>query len=216
MNASPPDALILIAPGCPHCPGVLEGLSRLLKEGVIGRLEAVNVAVYPERAEELGVKGVPWVRLGPYELEGATTLEELRRRAEEGESPEGLADYFVDLLKTGRRAKVEELAREKPERLLSLLGILRDPASSMAVRIGIGAVLEEFQGTGVTDILIPGLGDLTRHDDRLVRADACHFLSLIGGESILSFMRACLDDPDPEVREIAAEVLGEALPGAAD
>ncbi|MGD9786607.1 MAG: HEAT repeat domain-containing protein [Sulfuricellaceae bacterium] len=212
---NPPDALILIAPGCPHCPGVLEGLSRLLKEGVIGRLEAVNVAVYPERAEELGVKGVPWVRLGPYELEGAITLDELRRRAQAGESIAGLADYFLELLKTGRRVKVEALAWERPERLLALLELLRDPHSSMAVRLGIGAVMEEFQGTGVTDILIPGLGELTRHDDRLVRADACHFLSLIGGAGILPFMRACLDDPDPEVREIAAEVLDETAPGAA-
>jgi HEAT repeat protein len=128
----------------------------------------------------------------------------------------GLADYFLDLLKTGRRAKVEELARARPERLLALLELLRDTGSSMAVRLGIGAVMEEFQGTGVTDVLVPGLGELTRHDDRLVRADACHFLSLVGGKSILPFMRACLDDPDAEVREIAAEVLGETPPGAAD
>lgn len=206
---TPPDALILIAPGCPHCPGVLEGLSRLLKEGVIGRLEAVNVAVHPGRAQELGVRGVPWVRIGVYELEGAVTLEELRRWAGAGESRDGLAAYFLDLLKTGRRAKVEELARQRPERLQALTKLLADPEASMAVRLGIGAVLEEFQGTTVGKVMIPGLGDLTRHPDRLVRADACHFLSLIGGEDIRPIMESCLDDPDPEVREIAAETLQE-------
>lgn len=202
-----PDALILIAPGCPHCPGVLEGLSRLLKEGVIGRLEAVNAAVHPGRAQELGVRGVPWVRIGPYELEGAVTLDELRRWAEAGESLDGLAAYFLDLLKTGRRAKVEELARQNPQRLRALVQLLADPEASMAVRLGIGAVLEEFQGTTVGRAMIPGLGELTRHADRLVRADACHFLSLIGSEEIRPIMQACLDDPDPEVREIAAETL---------
>ncbi len=202
-----PDALMLLAPGCPHCPGVLEGLSRLLKEGVIGRLEAVNVEVHPGRAQELGVRGVPWVRIGPYELEGAVTLDELRRWAEADESLDGLAAYFLDLLKTGRRAKVEALARQKPERLQALVQLLADPEASMAVRLGIGAVLEEFQGTPVGQAMVPGLGELTRHSDRLVRADACHFLSLIGGEEIRPIMEACLDDPDPEVREIAAETL---------
>lgn len=210
-----PDALMLLAPGCPHCPSVLEGLSRLLKEGVIGRLEAVNVAVHPGRAQALGVRGVPWVRIGPYELEGAVTLDELRRWAESGESLDGLAAYCLDLLKTGRRTKVEELARQRPERLQALVKLLADPGGSMAVRLGIGAVLEEFQGTAVAKTMIPGLGALTRHADRLVRADACHFLSLIGGEEILPIMRACLDDPDPEVREVAAETL-EALPPSAD
>ena len=68
-----PDALLLLAPGCPHCPAVLEGLSGLLKEGVIGRLEAVNAAIHPERAAELGVRTVPWARIGPFELEGEQT-----------------------------------------------------------------------------------------------------------------------------------------------
>ena len=49
-----PDALLLLAPGCPHCPAVLEGLSGLLKEGVIGRLEAVNVAFTRSARQNLG------------------------------------------------------------------------------------------------------------------------------------------------------------------
>jgi hypothetical protein len=36
-------------------------VGRLLKGGVIGRLEAVNVAIHPERAAELGVRKVPWL-----------------------------------------------------------------------------------------------------------------------------------------------------------
>jgi hypothetical protein len=46
-------------------------------------------------------------------------------------------------------------------------------------------------------------------DDSLLRADACHFLTLIGGESIRSHMLACIDDADPEIREMAAEWLEE-------
>jgi HEAT repeat protein len=53
------------------------------------------------------------------------------------------------------------------------------------------------------------LGALTGNGDVLIRADACHFLSLIGGQLVAPLLRACLDDEDREVREIAREALEE-------
>ena len=70
QSPAPPDALLLMAPGCAHCPVVLEGLGRLLKEGRLGRLEVVNVAVHPEAAVAAGTRSVPWTRIGPFELDG--------------------------------------------------------------------------------------------------------------------------------------------------
>jgi hypothetical protein len=204
-----PDALLLLAPGCPHCPAVLDGLGALLKEGVIGRLEAVNVAVHPERAAALGVRTVPWVTIGPFELEGVLTSGELRRWAERVDSLDGMADYFFQMLKSGRRARVEEMARQEPTRLRALVRLMERPDTSMAVRLGIGAVLEELSGSGLAETMIPDLGALARSGDALTRADACHFLSLIGGAEVAPFLRACLGDEDNAVREIAAESLEE-------
>ena len=79
----------------------------------------------------------------------------------------------------------------------------------MAVRLGIGAVLEELSGSGLAETMIADLGALARNGDALTRADACHFLSLIGGQQVAPWLRACLDDEDKEVREIAAEALEE-------
>lgn len=204
-----PDALMLLAPGCPHCPAVLEGLGMLLKEGAIGRLEAVNIAVHPGRAAELGVRTVPWVRIGPFELDGAQSPGELRRWAERANSLEGMADYFFEMLKSGKRARVEDMARQEPARLRALVRLLERPDTSMAVRLGIGAVLEELQESGIAQLIIPDLGALARSGDALTRADACHFLSLIGGQAVVPYLRACLDDEDKDVREIAAESLEE-------
>lgn len=204
-----PDALLLLAPGCPHCPAVLEGLSMLLKEGVIGRLEAVNVALHPQLAAELGARTAPWTRIGEFELDGARAPGELRRWAELAGTPEGMRAYFLDALKSGHRDRVERMAREEPRRLLALVGLLADAESSMAVRLGMGAVLEELQGSGLPAIMIPDLGKLTRHADALTRADACHYLSLIGGADIVPYLQACLHDTDAGVREIAAETLAE-------
>ncbi|MFA7243314.1 MAG: HEAT repeat domain-containing protein [Sulfuricellaceae bacterium] len=210
-HPAPPDALLLIAPGCPHCPSVLEGLAQLLKEGVIGALEAVNLAAHPERAQALGVKTVPWLRLGVFELEGVQSPAELRRWAEgaANANPDILAGYFHDLLISGRRGKVEELLKQDPAHFRALPRLLADPASSMAVRLGLGAVLEEFQPSGLARVIVDDLGELTRHADALTRADACHFLSLIGGEGAIPYLRACLDDSDAGVREIAGETLAE-------
>ena len=210
QNSTPaPDVLLLLAPGCPHCPAMLESLGGLLKESLIGRLEAVNVAAHPERAAELGARTVPWVRIGPFEFEGALTPGELRRWAQQADSLDGTADYFFKMLKNGRRAKVEEMARQEPLRLHALVRLMKNPDTSMAVRIGIGAVLEELNGSGLTEAIIPDLGALTRDGDSLPRADACHFLSLIGGPEIVPYLRACLDDESREVREIASESLEE-------
>ena len=215
MNIAPspvPDALLLIAPGCPHCPAMLQALNVLLKEGVIGRLETVNVAAHPERAAALGVKTVPWTRIGPFELEGPVPPADLRRLAQQADSIEGMAQYFLEMLTTGRRHKVEQMARREPSRLQALVRLLEDSETSMAVRLGIGAVLEELQGSGVAEAMVPGLGALSAHPDPRTRADACHFLSLIGGPSVIPYLRARLDDEDREVREIVAETLAE-LPG---
>lgn len=209
INKDIPEALLLLAPGCPHCPAVLEGLGVLVKEGALGRLEAVNIAVHPERAEQLGVRSVPWVRIGEFELDGAQTPADLRRWAELAGTPQGMKDYFLHLLKNGRRAKVEEMARRQPERLLALVDLLADDAASMAVRIGIGAVLEELQDSHIASVMVPGLGELTQHVDPLVRADACHYLSLVGGAEITPWLRACEDDPDVAVREMVADILAE-------
>lgn len=204
-----PNVLLFVAAGCPHCPAVLEGLGSLIKDGTIGRLEVVNLTVHPELAAQQGVKTVPWLRLGSFELEGALSTGELRRWAERADTLDGMADYFFEMLKSGRRSRVEEMARQEPARLHALVRLLERPDTSMAVRLGIGAVLEELHGSGLAEAIIPGLGELARSGDALTRADACHFLSLIGSPAVVPFLRACLDDEDREVREIAVESLEE-------
>jgi hypothetical protein len=79
----------------------------------------------------------------------------------------------------------------------------------MAIRLGIGAVLEELHGTGFTEPLIPSLGEMLGAEDRLLRADACHFLTLIGGEGVRPFMKICQNDTDPEICEMADEWFSE-------
>jgi hypothetical protein len=203
---SPAQALLLVAPGCPHCATVLEGLATLVKEGTIGRLEVVNIATEPEVARELNVRSVPWIRLGPFELAGLHGPEELRHWSELARREEGMTLYLADLLATGRRAQVLALVRRDPVLLGRLVDLIGDSESELSVRIGVMATLEELEES--TDLLA-GLGErlapLTGHPDPRVRADACHALALTGGSGALDILQRCTADPDPVVRETAAD-----------
>ncbi len=205
-----PDALLFTAPGCPHCPGVKAALQRLQQEGLIGTLEVVDIAQAGERAAGLGVRSVPWLRLGEYTLTGAQSPQALREWAHKASSDEGFADYIRELLADGRLGEAEEKLAQAPQRLSELLPLLTDQAAPMNVRLGLGALLEGLAGSAALKTVLPQLGELSTHADHRVRSDACHYLGLTGDSAALEWLRARLDDEHPEVREIAAEAV-EAL-----
>lgn len=204
-----PDALLFISSQCPHCPGVLAGLGELVKRGAIGRLQVVNIARHPEQAESLGVRSVPWLRLGPFELSGARTLGELETWARRAVAEDGMAEAMHDLLKTGALARVLALLADDPARLRALLPIVANPEASINVRVGVGAVFEDYAGGPALRALLPDLGELTRHADARVRADACHYLALAGDAAARAWLRPRLRDASAEVREIARDSLHE-------
>jgi thioredoxin-like negative regulator of GroEL len=201
--------MLLIAPGCPHCSGNLKALSSLVKEGIIGRLDIVNIAHYPDVAQELGVRSVPWTRIGDFALIGARGEAELRGWAGRVNDRDGLAEYFRELLGEGRLAEVQALVDADGERVLALLPLLEDSDTGINVRLGIGAVLEDLHGSDTAERLVAGLGELIGVDDSRSRQDACHYLGLTGAASARPLIERCLQDDDPVVREIAAEALQE-------
>jgi len=203
---APPDALMLLSGHCPLCPALLAALAELLKRGDIGRLEAVNIEVYPELATTLGVRSVPWVRLGPFELAGARPAGELALWARRsGEA--GMADAFHDLLKGGDAAQVLRLVERTPARLSALLPIVANPEASLNVRLGAGMVFETFAASPALRALLPALCELAHHDDARVRADVAHLLGLAREPSARACLESLLDDADADVREIAMESL---------
>jgi thiol-disulfide isomerase/thioredoxin len=205
MNA--PDALLFLSSQCPHCPAVLASLSELVKRGVIGRLEVVNLEQHPQAAQALNVRSVPWLRLGPFELVGARTAAELEVWAQRAVSAEGMSDAFHDLLKQGGLTQVLALIQAEPARLSALLPIVANPEVSLNVKLGVGVVFEECTGTPALRALVAELGALTCHADARVRSDACHLLSLTQAAAARPWLQVCLQDVDAEVCEIAVESL---------
>ena len=202
-----PDALLLIATGCAHCPTVLDGLCRLLKQGRLSRLEVINVAVRPDYAQSLGVRSVPWTRIGPFELEGAQSASDLAEWTERAASGTGLGRYYSHLLESQRLEKVVEMIRKSPASLNELLLLMDEEDTPMAVRIGIGALFEELQGEPLLGDVLPQLEMLTRSENAHTRGDACHYLGLTGSAEAIPPVTRLLEDENADVREIAAESL---------
>ncbi|MBT9538500.1 HEAT repeat domain-containing protein [Thiobacillus sp.] len=202
-----PDALLLVSTHCPHCPAMLTALADLLKQGVIGRLEAVNLEQRPEVGQALGVRTVPWLRLGRIELAGVHSKTELADWAAKADSEAGIADWFHVLLKEGQLPKAQAMIEAGPTLLAAVLPIVGNVDASLNVRLGAGVLLEEFAGSDTLRALLPRLGELSQHADARVRADACHYLGLTGDAAAKPWLDARLDDEDADVREIAAESL---------
>jgi len=204
---TPPDALMLMGTHCPYCPSVLKALQALVEAGDISHLETHNIEEKPEIARKLGVRSVPWVRIGPFELEGLRSEKEFREWAIKAAASAGTTDWLDELLSSGNISKPRELIKSDPAMMDALLKLFADPDTQLNTQIGISAIMEDLKGTDTLNAIVDQLGELTQHEDARVRGDACYYLALSGNSKAVRFIKPLLDDSDANVREIAKESL---------
>ena len=208
-QTSPPDAELLIATGCAHCPVVLQGLVDLIKEGKIGRLQVTNIVEHPEVAREKGVRSVPWLQLGPFTLQGLHSPAELREWAEQAGSVEGMSRYLAEKLKEGQLDEMETFLAEHPQWLPALIPLLEDEDTDIKIRIGVDALLEGLADKADLTPLVPELARLAESERQSLRSDAVHYLALTRSPEARAPIEARLQDESGEVREFAREALEE-------
>lgn len=202
-----PDVLLLISPNCPHCQSVQQSLGELVKQAEIGRLEIINISVHTEIPTTLGVRSVPWMKIGPFELAGGYTATELRDWIAKAASDTGRADYLSELLAQQQLDKALDLVRQDPAMLQAAMELIAAPDTPMVTRIGVGAIMEELMDSEALASLVDRLGELTHSEEANIRADASHYLGLSGSKSALPWLRAMLQDGHEHVREIARDSL---------
>jgi len=205
----PPKALLFIATGCQHCPTVLQALSELVKAGEISQLEIINIQHAPDKANEYLVRSVPWVKIGPFELVGLRSKTELQQWIKRVDDTDAMADYFSELMLAGEIKKVHQMLEKNPETFSALIQLIGNEKTTLSVRIGVGAVIEEFSGSKLLKQYIPSLAKLTHHYETRIRNDACYYLGLSHDEEARQYIEPLLNDNDAEVREIAEEALEE-------
>lgn len=200
-------ALLLMAPGCAHCPTQLTILGGLIEKGQLGELRVVNIAEHPEVAAQHGTRSVPWIRIGDFELSGSHTAEELGHWVQHANQGTGMSEYLSERLEQGKLDEVQTFLHRQPEHLPALIELLQSMETPMAVRIGVGALLEDLEGTPALRGLVTALGELTSAREPQIRTDACHYLGLSHDAAAGQYIRPLLHDSDPDVRETAQESL---------
>ena len=208
-NLTPISALMLLSSHCAHCPGVLDSLSKLIKQGKLGSLKVINLEQNPDAMQTYKVRSVPWVKIGKHELTGAQTLEALQQRidwaiSDQKDSNNLLADFDF-LLSDGQVNKVIDAIKQDNTGFNAIMTLLGDSGTILSTRIGIGVVFEEFAGKSILKDLIPQLGQLSTHEDTRIRADSLHYLGMTSDKSALPFLEAAKNDADEEIKEIVSD-----------
>lgn len=207
MNVS---ALLLVSSSCPHCPAVMQALTELLKEQKLSRLEIVNIEAEPELAGSLGVRSVPWVKIGEFELAGAHSKAELAQWVQRSGEDAGVLDFLSAQLESGQISEVTDFLTRHAHHFDKLLTLLADADAKINLRIGVSAVVELLEGSPLLAANVTTLAKYSAHESPALRADVCHFLSLTHSAEAIPVLEDRLEDYDGSVREIVAESL-EAL-----
>lgn len=206
-----PSALLLITSSCPHCPSVLQSLSELIKEGKLSRLEVINIEKNSQRAEELNVRSVPWLKLGDFELVGLKSKSEIAKWITKTESPEDMSAYFEELMTSGKIDKVKLMVEDRPELMQALFDIMASETSGLSARIGVGAIIEQFAGRDILIHKIDALGEYCKSPLARIRNDTCYYLGLSQHTDARKYLRPLLEDEDDEVREVVKEALHDII-----
>jgi len=211
INGLAPDVLMLMGSRCTYCGPMKIILSDLKVQGSINELQIINIEDEPELAAELGVRSVPWLQIGLFELQGSRTRKELELWLQRASSLEGVSDYFSEVLAEGKIDYANKLIRRQPETLASIIDLIADAEAKINVRLGVGVIIEELAESETFKPVIPKLIEYLSHNDARVRGDACHYLSLTKDKSYIKVIEKMLTDESEEVREIAQDSLDDLL-----
>jgi len=208
LNSSS-SVLMLMGKQCAYCGPMMQILTELMKAGELAELRIVNLDENPELARQLGVRSVPWLKIGPFELQGARSRQEIALWLQRAANFDGLTEYLDEVLAEGNIGYANKLIQRYPQALENVVALMADPQAKINVRLGVGVMIEEMAESEAFKVVIPRLIDYLSSEDARIRGDACHYLSLTKDGSTIPFIEKLLSDESEEVREIAQESLDE-------
>lgn len=203
------DVLMLSGTRCPFCGPMKLILNELKDEGRISSLEIINIEERPDIAVEYGVRSVPWLKIGDFELSGSHNRQEIIHWLDRAEHSSGDNEYISEKLGEGNIGAVRKLIQGKASALKNLVELMADGDAKINVRLGIGVIMEELAQQDIFSQVTDQLLDYLNDGDARVRSDACHYLSLTGNRKYINAISSLLDDENAEVREIAEDSLEE-------
>ncbi len=194
---------------CPHCHVLQTLLEQRQSEGQIKSLSLINIDETEDAATKYKIRSVPWLKLGVFEFDGVLTPVQLDHWIAMTYEANGSINFLEYMMENGKLQNVIEWLEQGKTSLQGFASLIIKPDIKMNVRIGIGAVMEHFEGTAALTSIIPELEEMLEHDSSAIRTDVCHYLMLTHDTKVKAIIEKLLDDEDAEVRITAKESLEE-------
>ena len=114
-----------------------------------------------------------------------------------------------DFLEMGHVENIMAMFKQDPA-LYALSGeLLRD--ERFMVRMGMAVLFEEMKGIRPQEVTlaIPALLPVLAEETPWMRGEAVNLLGIIGTSEALTQIKTLADDPEPQIREMVADILSE-------
>lgn len=205
----PADLLVFVGAACPHCPGAVRSANRLALASSLVTVSIVDVQAHAPLAERLNVRTVPITILdGSLAVAGVVPPAELVDRILSREDDRHGEQLLRSLVEQGRFGETARQIRTDPG-ASDFVAIWK--GSTTSLRIGLMLAVETAleDERAALDGLVPGLLPILESEDPVLRGDTADLLGRIGHRAARDRLRTLLEDPNPDVAEIASEALEE-------
>lgn len=204
-------AELFVATGCRHCPVILNELSEQLKKGKLSSLNITNIAVDNEKAEKLNIRSVPWFSLEndiSYMIfSGDHSAKEIQQWISASQTNNGMQDYIEESLRNGQLMTIAQTIQLKPALFSNVIAMLEDEETSMDIRIGLDALIENFSASAILQQYSSELIKLASTDNIRLQIDALHYIALTADAKNIELLKNKIKHKDPQIKEAAAEAL---------
>jgi len=123
-------------------------------------------------------------------------------------SDEELRQVMADFLEQGLVENIVSMFKQEPGYYRFVGELLRD--ERFRVRMGVAVLFEWLieERPGEVELAIPYLVPLLAEETPYLRGDTLTVLGIIGSDAALALVREKVNDPDPQVAEIARDLVG--------
>ncbi len=203
----PSDILTFVATGCPHCPEAVRFILMLACENPQIKVSIIDALYFHDIAGKYKVKSTPTLIINDgLTLVGGIKTSDLVERLLGLSSEAAMTGILRSMIDSGRAEDAADLMcdRDRPDAILPMFR-----SNEFSQRMGALLVMEEAldRNPRILDPIVTQLTELMRSDDVGLRGDTASILGRIGTEVAVSALKMAVDDPDPDVRDVAVEAL---------
>lgn len=210
-NSNTSSAQLFIATGCTHCPVVLNTLSELLKNGQLSTLSINNISVEDDKSSKLNIRSVPWFSINNNKssmvFTGTHSVKEIKKWVSASQTNNGMREYIEEFLKSGQLMDIVQAINLTPETFSIIIEMLEDEETSMQIRIGLDALIENFSGSEILKTYASAFNKIASQDNVRLQIDALHYLALTANKSQQNFLREKTKDDNKQIRDAATDAL---------